>query len=164
MGLSIRRGATKEISFTIPPFCDSPDANVDTYQQLPAWLPSEEDIGKVYKVEQKSDEYPARSYFKWDGNDWIYINSDTMWQDLGSIHVRIVQGSLILDKEFSNWQEDILTVKYTQDDTIRLTEGKPAKLQVLCVDGDLTDESALKSQAYQISVLDSLWNEAVHNE
>ncbi len=163
-GLSIRRGTTKQFMFTIPPYCDSPDGIVDTYQELPAYLPEPGDIGKIYKVLQVSEQYPEKSYFKWDGSVWNYVNSDTVWRSLGTIIIRLVQDNLLIDKTFKDYQEDILTVEYTQDETIRLMDNKSAKIQVMCVDGDLADESALKSQTYQVSVLDSLWDEAVHNE
>lgn len=162
--LSIRRGTTKRFMFTIPPFCSNPDTTVDSYSELPAYLPDPEDIGKVYKVLMPTDKYPERSYYRWNGNEWNYIGSDTLWKSLGTIIIRLVQGTLVIDKKFNDWQEDVLTVEYTQDDTIKLFENKSAKIQVLSVDGDISNESALKSQTYQISVLDSLWDEAVHNE
>lgn len=163
MGLSIRRGATKQFMLTIPPYCDSPDGSVEAYSNLPAYLP-ESDIGVVYKVSLASDDYPEKSYFEWNGQSWDYVNSDTTWKSLGTVNIRITQQSATIDKVIENWPEDILTVNYTQEETLRLAPNKTAKLQILCVKGNLSEESTLISEIYQIAVFDSLWDEAVHNE
>lgn len=162
MGLSIRRGTTKKFCLRIPPFNENPDGNVHTYAELPELLP--EDEGKIYKVDEPFGEHPNDSYYCWSGSEWLYAGCDKKWKDLGTLHVRILQGSLTLDKEFSDIDSNIAEVVYTQDETIQLEEKKSAKLQVFCVEGGIVDESAIKSQTYGITVTESLWNEAVHNE
>lgn len=164
MGLTIRRGTTKEFALTLPPYmCDKDlDGIVNDYDHLPAL--TEEDAGKIYKVMMVSDFYPERSYFKWDGERWNYINSDKQWKNLGTILIRIIQGTTIIDKEFKDVTEDVLTVRLTQDETLLLKEGRSTKMQVFYVKDENGIEKAIKSQTLSISVLESLWDEAVHNE
>lgn len=162
MGLSIRRGTTKTFALRITPMNENPDGSVETYDLLPELTPDDE--GKIYKVHELHGEYPEDSYYIWNGSGWAYIGSDKKWKDLGTLHVRILQGSVILDKKFSDLESNVVEVTYTQDETIKLVEKKSAKLQVLCVEGDVIDENAKKSQTFSIQVLESLWDEAVHNE
>lgn len=166
MALSIRRGTTKTFALRIPPFNEDPDGVVDIFSELPTLLP--EDEGKVYKVkgpcETISESYPADSYWKWDGSEWIFIGYDKKWKDLGTLHVRILQDDITIDKEYKDLDSTVAEVVYTQDETITLKEKKSAKLQVFCVKGNVVDENAKKSQTYSVQVLESLWNEAVHNE
>lgn len=162
MGLSIRRGTTKTFALRIPPYKEDPDGSVETYNDLPVLTP--EDEGKIYRVGAAYGDYPSGSYYLWNGSSWIFIGFDKKWKDLGTLHVRILQGNLILDKKFENVDSNVARVTYTQDETIQLQEKKAAKLQVFCVEGSIIDENAIKSQTYGISITDSLWDEAVHNE
>lgn len=164
MGISIRRGTTKTFVLKISPFCKCPKEILDTYDELPSDL-IDDNIGEIYKVLSAYDEFPENGYYEWDGIDWVYIGHDRYWDDFGTIHVRLVQGSLNIDKEFVGEHSEFLKVDYTQDDTILLNDAKPAELQVFSITGDIEDDTelALKSQTYRVSVLKSLWNGVLHN-
>lgn len=163
MGLSIRRGTTKRFVFKVEPRFSCIEDEVYSYDLLPDDL-TDEDRGKRYKVSQADSEHPENSYYEWDGIDYVFIGSDKKWKDLGKAIVRLVQGSLFIDKEYENVDSDNLIVDYSQEDTLQLNETKPAELQVFCVSGMPDSETAIKSQTYKVSVLKSLWNGAVHNE
>lgn len=165
MGIAIRRGTTKKFTLRISPLVKCVKETFDIIDDLPDDL-DESATGDIYKVvsESEIDEYPENSYFEWNGHEWIYIGHDRKWSDFGTIHVRIAQGPLFIDKEFSDEDTDCLLVEYTQEETIRLNENKPAELQVFSVDGEVESEVALKTQIYKISILKSLWSEVLHNE
>lgn len=163
MGLSIRRGTTKRLVLKIEPRFCCVDEEVYSAQYLPVDL-TDADRGKRYKVLQADSEHPENSYYEWDGIEFVYIGSDKKWKDLGRVLVRLIQGNYILDKSFEGTDSSFLIVDYTQEDTIKLVEGKPGTIQVFCIDGSPSEESAIKSQTYNFTVLKSLWNEVVHNE
>lgn len=87
------------------------------------------------------------------------------WTDLGTVHVRLKQGSLVIDKIPTILASDPTSaqVDYTQEETIRLIEGQKAELQIFPVIGPEESEIAVKSDVYEVNVLRSLWNEVVHN-
>lgn len=87
------------------------------------------------------------------------------WTDLGTVHVRLKQGSLIIDKTPTILVDDPTSaqVDYTQDETIQLIEGQKAELQIFPVIGSGSSEVAVKSDVYEVNVLKSLWSEVVHN-
>ena len=87
------------------------------------------------------------------------------WTDLGTVHVRLKQGSLIIDKIPRILASDPTSaqVDYTQEETIQLAEGQKAELQIFPVIGSADSEVAIKSDVYEVNVLRSLWNEVVHN-
>lgn len=163
MGFSIRRGTTQSFELSIPPFCKEPDGTVDNYTDLPEL--TSEDEGKVYKVLQPSDDHLDRSYFKWTNLTWVYIGRDLSWGDLGTIHVKFVQDKIVsFDKDYGYVAGEVLTVVLTQEETLQFRTGKSVKMQVLSVEGPEDTEKAKKSQVYSLSVQESLWDEAVHNE
>ena len=88
------------------------------------------------------------------------------WSDLGTVHVRLKQGSLIIDKIPTILQSDPTSaqVDYTQDETIQLIEGQKAELQIFPVINSNGSEIAIKSDIYEVNILRSLWNEVVHND
>ena len=162
MKLSIRRGTTKSFALHITPFIEKVDGTVEEYEDLPTL--TEMDEGAVYKVLHKTDNHKANSYFRWANLEWMYLGSDTSWADLGTIHIRLKQGSVVIDKTYTDVYESILEVKFSQDETIRLSSGTSATIQIKGVKGSPADETVSVSQEYLIPVLKSLWDEVVHND
>lgn len=162
MKVSIRRGSTKNFLLHISPLVKTPDGTVEEYENLPEL--TEADSGAIYKVLHQTDIYKANSYFKWTDGEWHHIGSDTSWADLGTIHVRLKQGSTVIDKVYPEVFDSVLEIKYTQKDTISLTSGTSATLQIKGVKGDPESEEVSISQEYSIPVLKSLWDEVTHNE
>ena len=92
----------------------------------------------------------------------ISLPDGVSFSDLGTVIVRLKQVSVINDM--------ILTVvdnkghcKLTQEQTLKYKVGK-ANLQLMAISGDEQHEVVPKSKIYKVKVLDSLWDEAVHNE
>lgn len=162
MAVGIRRGTTKTFALRISPLFKNPDGIVEEYDDLPELTESDEQV--TYKVLHATDEYKKNSYFKWTGAEWIYLGSDTTFEDLGTIDVKIVQGSVEIEKTFEEVYESLLEVKLTQEETIRLIGGLPAKIQVRGIKGSEDSEIVTISKEYSIPVLKSLWNEVKHNE
>lgn len=163
MGLSIRRGTTKSFDLFIPPFCKEPDGVVELYTELPEL--TIEDKGQVYKVLEPYQEYHDRSYFKWSGTSWEYIGHDKSWGDLGSIHIKFTQDKgATVNKYYESVAGEVLTLKLTQEETLKFQTGRAVKMQVFYVKGPEETEDANKSNVYSLSVQESLWDEAVHNE
>lgn len=92
----------------------------------------------------------------------VVLDDGINFSDLGTVILRIKQGTLYIDKEPSSISGNTGVFKYTQDETIRLYEGS-ANIQLIGVKGN-NNEIVNKTETYTIEVLRSLWNEAVHNE
>lgn len=88
-----------------------------------------------------------------------------IWSDLGTIIVRLKQGELVIDKTPIVDSEDptMCRVIYTQDETIQLKSGMPAQMQIFSIIGGTSQEVAAKSGVYEVTVLESLWDEVIHN-
>lgn len=93
-------------------------------------------------------------------------NSERTWSDLGTLIVRIAQENTVIDKLIVPIETDPTKarVSYTQEDTIKLAEKKPFKMQIFSILGPSDTEIAVKSDIYNGIVLPSLWNEVVHND
>lgn len=97
----------------------------------------------------------------------LSINSEgRTWSDLGTLITRITQEGVVIDKPIVPIETDPAKAKvsYTQEDTIKLVEKKPFKMQIFSILGPSESEVATKSDVYNGIVLPSLWNEVVHND
>ena len=91
----------------------------------------------------------------------VTLEDGVKFSDLGNVKLRIKQGTFSIDKE-PTIVDDVGIFTYTQEETLKLYEGT-AMLQLIGVNGT-TNEVVYKTGTYEIIVLRSLWNEAVHNE
>ena len=91
---------------------------------------------------------------------------DRTWSDLGTLILRIAQDNTVIDKPIVPIEAEPTKarVSYTQEDTIKLVEKKPFKMQIFSILGQSESEVAVKSDIYSGTVLPSLWNEVVHND
>ena len=92
----------------------------------------------------------------------VNLDDGVKFSDLGTVILRIKQGTFSIDKEPTKVEESTGIFNYTQEETLKLYEGT-ASIQLIGVKGT-NNEIVNKTETYQISVLRSLWNEAVHNE
>ena len=92
----------------------------------------------------------------------VNLDDGVKFSDLGTVILRIKQGTFSLDKEPISITGSTGVFKYTQDETLRLYEGT-ANIQLIGVKGT-NNEIVNKTETYTINVRKSLWNEAVHNE
>lgn len=92
----------------------------------------------------------------------VELEDGVNFSDLGRVILRIKQGTFTLDKEPSSVSLNIGVFNYTQEETLKLYEGT-AEIQLIGVKGS-DDQIVNKTETYSISILRSLWNEAVTNE
>ena len=92
----------------------------------------------------------------------VNLDDGIKFSDLGTVILRIKQGTFSIDKEPISISGSTGVFEYTQDETLKLYEGT-ASIQLIGVKGT-NDEIVNKTETYTINVLRSLWNEAVHNE
>ena len=92
----------------------------------------------------------------------VNLDDGVKFSDLGTVILRIKQGTFSIDKEPTKVEESTGIFNYTQEETLKLYEGT-ASIQLIGVKGT-NNEIVNKTETYQISVLRSLWNEGVHNE
>ena len=92
----------------------------------------------------------------------VTLEDGVKFSELGTVILRIKQGTISIDKEPSSISGNIGIFKYNQEETIKLYEGS-ASIQLIGVKGT-NNEIVNKTEVYTISILKSLWNEAVHNE
>lgn len=92
----------------------------------------------------------------------VNLEDGVKFSDLGTVILRIRQGWTCIDKEPSSTDGSTGVFEYTQEDTLKLYEGS-ATIQLIGIKGT-NNEVVNKTIVYQVSILKSLWNEAVHNE
>lgn len=92
----------------------------------------------------------------------VNLEDGVKFSELGKVILRIKQGTFSIDKEPSNISGSTGVFEYTQEETLRLYEGS-ASIQLIGVKGN-GNEIVNKTTTYQITILRSLWNEAVHDE
>ena len=92
----------------------------------------------------------------------VNLEDGVKFSDLGTVILRIRQGWTCIDKEPSFIEESTGVFKYTQEETLKLYEGS-ASIQLIGVKGN-GNEIVNKTITYPITILKSLWNEAVHDE
>lgn len=92
----------------------------------------------------------------------VNLEDGVKFSELGTVILRIKQGTMSIDKEPSKINGSSAIFTYTQDETIKLYEGT-ASIQLIGVKGT-NNEIVNKTETYTINVLRSLWNEVVHNE
>lgn len=92
----------------------------------------------------------------------VNLEDGVKFSDLGTVILRIRQGTFSIDKEPVSVSGNIGVFNYTQEETLRLYEGS-ASIQLIGVKGT-SNEIVNKTEIYPITIIRSLWNEAVHNE
>lgn len=92
----------------------------------------------------------------------VNLEDGVKFSDLGTVILRIRQGTFSIDKEPISVSGSIGVFNYTQEETLRLYEGS-ASIQLIGVKGT-SNEIVNKTEIYPITIIRSLWNEAVHNE
>lgn len=85
----------------------------------------------------------------------IELEDNVKFEDLGKCVLRIKQGTYVIDKEPFEVSDNIGKFLYSEEETLKLIEGKA---WVQLVGKDLNVE---KTPVYEISILRSLWNEVV---
>lgn len=85
----------------------------------------------------------------------IELEDDVNFSELGRCVLRIKQGELFIDKEPYETSLNEGKFKYTEEETLKLIEGK-AWIQLVG-----KDENVEKTDVYEINILKSLWNEVV---
>lgn len=85
----------------------------------------------------------------------IELEDDVKFSNLGKVVLRIKQGTNIIDKEPYETSGSEGKFRYTEEDTLKLDEGK-AWIQLVG-----KDENVEKTNVYEITILKSLWNEVV---
>ena len=85
----------------------------------------------------------------------IELEDDVKFRNLGKVVLRIKQGTIIIDKEPYEIIENEGKFKYTEEDTLKLDEGK-AWIQLVG-----KTKNVEKTEVYEITILKSLWNEVV---
>lgn len=92
----------------------------------------------------------------------ISLPDGVSFSNLGTVIVRLKQGSVINDMT-PTIIDNKGHCKLTQEQTLKYKVGE-VSLQLMAISGDKQNEVVPKSKIYKVKVLDSLWNEAVHNE
>ena len=85
----------------------------------------------------------------------IELEDEVSFSSLGKVVLRIKQGTTIIDKEPYEVSGNIGKFKYTEEETLKLIEGK-AWIQLVG-----KDDNVEKTNVYEIEILKSLWNEVV---
>lgn len=85
----------------------------------------------------------------------IELEDDVKFSDLGRCILRIKQGTTIIDKEPYETSGNEGKFKYTEEETLKVIEGK-AWIQLVG-----KDDNVEKTNVYEIEILRSLWNEVV---
>ena len=85
----------------------------------------------------------------------------TDYDQLGTVLFRFRQNGTVLDKT-PVISDNKATITLTQEETLRFDEGK-VSIQLMGILGPAATEVVPKSDIVEISVLRSLWEEAVHN-
>lgn len=88
---------------------------------------------------------------------------DYIWTNYDKTIVRIVQGSVVIDKELEVLKDDATAgvVFYTQEDTLRLNDSSKAKLQISSIKETKNHQASLKSPIFDVIVCPSLWNDEI---
>lgn len=89
----------------------------------------------------------------------INLEDGVKFEDLGTVTLRIKQGTFSIDKEPTTIDGSTATFDYTEEETLKLYEGA-ANIQLVGV----KDNEITKSEVYGITVYKSLWNESVKDE
>lgn len=92
----------------------------------------------------------------------VTLENGTRFEKLGKVILRIKQGTLSIDKEPTSYSANKGIFTYTEEETIKLQEGK-AEVQLVGIDGNL-EKIVSKTYCYEITILKSLWNEVVKYE
>lgn len=92
----------------------------------------------------------------------VNLEDGVKFSEIGKVVLRIRQGWTYIDKEPSYTEGSTGVFKYTQEETLKLYEGS-ASIQLIGIKG-INNEIVNKTITYPITILKSLWNEAVHNE
>ena len=92
----------------------------------------------------------------------VILENGTTFDSLGKVILRIKQGTLSIDKEPYSKDANFALFKYTQEETIKLQEGK-AEVQLVGINEN-GEETVSKTYCYEIQILKSLWNKVIHNE
>lgn len=85
----------------------------------------------------------------------IELEDSVSFSSLGKVVLRIKQGTTIVDKEPYEVNFNLGKFKYTEEETLKLIEGK-AWIQLVGKDTEVE-----KTDVYEIGILKSLWNEVV---
>lgn len=85
----------------------------------------------------------------------IELEEDVKFSNLGKVVLRIKQGTTYIDKEPFEVSDNIGKFLYSEEETLKLIEGK-AWVQLVG-----KDQNVEKTPVYEIEILKSLWNEVV---
>ena len=85
----------------------------------------------------------------------IELEDEVRFSSLGKCILRIKQGDLVIDKEPFEVSGSEGKFRYTEEETLKLLEGK-AWIQLVG-----KDDNVEKTNVYEIAILKSLWNEVV---
>lgn len=88
---------------------------------------------------------------------------DYIWEDFGTIRVRLSQGSVHVDKIAQISQDDATAclIYFSQADTIQFSSESRAKLQVFTLRESQYHQLAIKTKVFDVLVEESLWDEVV---
>lgn len=90
-------------------------------------------------------------------------DDDFIWSDLGRLMVRLAQGANVVDKLLTIDAHDRTKgyVYFSQGDTIKFKDNAKAKLQIFTLKDSTYHQLAIKTDTFEVNVLESLWNEVV---
>ena len=88
---------------------------------------------------------------------------DYIWNELGTLMVRLRQGSVIVDKKLTIDSRDkkVGYVYFSQAETIKFRDDAKAKLQIFTLKESTYHQLAIKTDAFEVIVLESLWDNVV---
>lgn len=88
---------------------------------------------------------------------------DYIWEDFGTIRVRLSQGIVHVDKIAQIDQDDATAclIYLSQADTIQFSSESKAKLQVFTLRESQYHQLAIKSKVFDVIVEESLWDEVI---
>lgn len=90
-------------------------------------------------------------------------DDDYIWSDLGTLMVRLRQGANIVDKKLTIDPHDHTKgyVYFSQAETIKFSDTAKAKIQVFTLKESTYHQLAIKTDAFDVIVLESLWDNVV---
>ena len=90
-------------------------------------------------------------------------DDEYIWSDLGTLMVRLRQGANIVDKKLTIDPNDRTKgyVYFSQAETINFTDQAKAKIQIFTLKESTYHQLAIKTNAFDVTVLESLWDNVV---